>query len=456
MQNNTIIFRQFKQKSFQCKIEYCKLIMLKILIVPIGTEIGKELFLSLEHLKNIKLIGVNSCHDHSDYLGIDIVDHNFPYVSDSSFESAIHKLVSDYKIDIIIPAHDDALYAMPRINPKCKWLGPQTHQLASLLRNKRLTLEALSSICPSPYVFDSIDDVREYPVFIKPNCGQGSRGAFKAKNKEALTSHADSLENNDILIQEFLPGGEVTVECFSDIDSNLVYSLARNRNTISNGISIRNSIITCDAELETYAKNISLALSITGAWFFQLKKNAKGIYHLLEVANRIPGASCESRFRGINLTEMWIYQTLGHKVKKPVMNQAYISVSKSMYPIIKIDYQPDMIYVDYDDTLIFSNGTLNYNLVGLLYGIKNKLKIPLVVISRHKGDLVNAIKDNGLSALFDQVIHITDGTPKSNYINVKRFIFVDDSYQERADIREFHPDGVCLTPSNQLVIEGLL
>ena len=49
-------------------------------------------------------------------------------------------------------------------------------------------------------------------------------------------------------------------------------------------------------------------------------------------------------------------------------------------------------------------------------------------------DLHADLKKRGILALFDEVIHITDGSPKSIYIKGEAPIFIDDAHSERAEV----------------------
>ena len=51
-----------------------------------------------------------------------------------------------------------------------------------------------------------------FPVFLKPECGYGSRDTFIAQSKNEVVFFLD--QNPSLIIMEYLPGKEYTVECF--------------------------------------------------------------------------------------------------------------------------------------------------------------------------------------------------------------------------------------------------
>ena len=70
------------------------------------------------------------------------------------------------------------------------------------------------------------------------------------------------------------------------------------------------------------------------------------------------------------------------------------------------------------------------------------------MLTRHKAEIHDTLHGCRLSEVFDRIIHITDGTRKSQYIDNLLSIFIDDSYSERVDVMKhlhipvFSPDMV--------------
>ena len=76
----------------------------------------------------------------------------------------------------------------------------------------------------------------DFPVFAKPIVGYSAKGTKKLHTQEEVDVYLKGKK--DMLVVEYLPGEEFTVDCFTDKDGNLLYSGARKRNRISNGISV--------------------------------------------------------------------------------------------------------------------------------------------------------------------------------------------------------------------------
>ncbi|MNN37220.1 hypothetical protein D3C81_1511550 [compost metagenome] len=72
----------------------------------------------------------------------------------------------------------------------------------------------------------------------------------------------------------------------------------------------------------------------------------------------------------------------------------------------------------------------------LFSALREKKK--LILISRHDGDLMASLVENRIHAVFDEVIHLEMGTPKSRHIDPEGAIFIDDSYVERSEVKRVH------------------
>ena len=77
----------------------------------------------------------------------------------------------------------------------------------------------------------------------------------------------------DLLVTEYLPGKEYTVDCISDIYGDLLTSYVRERKEIRNGVCKSTSYVNNSSDFLETAEIIASKLRIKGAWFFQMKIN---------------------------------------------------------------------------------------------------------------------------------------------------------------------------------------
>lgn len=434
-----------------------------ILIFPAGTEIAFEIQNSLKYSKFVRLYGGTSASDHAEFTYERLID-GFPYVDDDGFLDYLNKVIDENKIECVYPAHDSVcLFFSEHADEIHAQVIITDSHTAAICRSKQKTYEFFAGESFIPKNFESPDEVTEYPVFVKPAVGQGSVGARKVDDRKELfrvlrengcvdedrikTSEKDtnskkednsektnSINSKNMVICEYLPGMEYTVDCFTDGDGKLLFCRQRNRERIKTGISVRTRSMNTDDAVRNIAETLNDKLSFKGAWFFQVKKKDNGEYRLMEVSPRIPGTAGLYRNCGINLPMLTLFTFWGYPVSI-IENDYDIVLDRAFYSAFRIDFEYDYVYLDYDDTLTLGD-KVNADAMRFLYQAKNAGK-KIVLLSKHATDLHVDIKKAGISEeLFDKIIVLRKDEDKSDYITEKKAIFIDDSFAERKRIKD--------------------
>ncbi len=403
-----------------------------ILIFPAGTEIAFEIQNSLKYSKFVRLFGGTSASDHSEFTYENIID-GFPYVSDPGFLEYLNRVIDENKIDCVYPAHDSVCLFFSEhadeIHAQVIITDPET---TSICRSKEKTYEFFEGEKFIPESYKSARDVKRYPVFAKPSVGQGSVGARKINTKEELELALS--ENENLVVCEYLPGMEYTVDCFTDGNGELLTANLRNRERIKTGISVRSRSMNADEEILDIAEVLNGRLKFKGAWFFQVKKNESGEYRLMEVSPRIPGTAGLYRNAGINLPMLTLFVFWGFPVSI-IRNDYDIVLDRAFYSAYKIDISYNTIYMDFDDTMTLGN-KVNEDVMRFIYQARNKGK-RIILLSKHATDIHFDLKRLAISEdLFDEIRVIDVLEEKSDYVTEKDAIFVDDSFAERKKISE--------------------
>jgi hypothetical protein len=401
---------------------------LNVLIFPGGSEIGLEIHKSLSLCKDIHIFSA----------GMDVSNHapfvfsrhfTLPSIYDPEWLHKLNQIIDDMNIDYIFPAYDDVLLALSenscQINAK---VVSSPHKTCHVTRSKLLTYDYFKNTVPVPIIYNSIDEVVNYPVFIKPDHGQGSQNSFLVNSKKGYSS----FSNINYIMSEFLPGKEYTIDCFSDRCDGLLFCRGRERIRLKSGISMHCRSASNPVFTE-YAKAISSKLPFHGAWFFQLKEDLNNNLKLLEIAPRIAGTMAYHRVLGVNFALLSLYEQ--ERIPIIIMiNNISLEIDRSLVNRYKSSLSYDVVYVDIDDTLIIK-GNLNVKLVYLLYQCVAK-KIKVVLLTKSKHDVTQLLKMFRISELFDEVIHLSPDDNKYSVINPHRSIFIDDSFSERKAVDE--------------------
>lgn len=399
----------------------------RVAIFPAGTEIGLEINRALKYSTHIDVYGFTSLKDHSEYVYANYVE-GLPFYSAKNFIKKLNDYIEKYEIDFVFPAHDDVQLCLTENTDKLKAAVITTDLNTVIICRSKIntyTYFADEDFVPTFYKYK--EGINDFPVFIKPDIGQGARGA-KVINSAYELENA-FYENPNIIVCEYLPGEEYTIDCFTDYKGLLRACRLRNRKRIKTGISVNSEILPMNDRVMQIAQNINSKLIFNGAWFFQLKRAENDEYKLLEIAPRVAGTMGLSRNTGINYPLLTIFNAM--KMPVSIIENSYkIKVDRAFISRYIIDFEYDTAYIDLDDTLIL-NSRVNKFLMMFLYQLVNQKK-KIILLSKHQEDIMGTlIKHHICPDIFDEIVHLNRDDEKSSYLTEKNAIFIDDSFAER-------------------------
>ena len=403
--------------------------MKKILVFPCGSEVGLEIHRSLCNSKDFELVGLSSVKDHGQFVYKNYID-NFPFIEDKLFIIKLNDLIVKEKIDLIFPAHDSVLLKLSENKNKIKAkIIASDKETCILCRSKKDTYSYFQKDIKTPRIYGAPSFVKEFPVFLKPEIGQGSRGTMKADNMEELKLAIN--KDPSLMIMEYLPGKEYTIECFTNRKGNLIYVRGRERARISNGISVNSKNIE-NINFGKIAKKINDQIKLRGVWFFQLKENSKGELSLLEIEPRVAGTMALSRVQGVNLPLLTVYDYLDKDVSI-IKNKFSVEIDRALESKYKHNLKYQHVYVDFDDTLIVDK-KINLPVLTFLYQCLNEKK-HLYLLTKHKKNIIKSILSYKINPdIFSKIIRIDKEDKKHKHIVHKNSIFIDDSFSERKEV----------------------
>lgn len=403
-----------------------------ILVFPCGSEVALEIFRSLRYSSHFYLIGANSIDDHGRFFYKDYIG-NVPFVSSPRIIQNLKEIVDSRKIDAIYPAMDLVNSVLKNSEDQigCKIIG-SCKETVNICASKRLTYNILSSFVKVPKIFDP-NQVDNFPVFSKPDIGYGSRNTQIIYNKDMLSANINNFPHN--IICQYLPGDEYTVDCFTDKYRNLKVCIPRKRIRIENGISTNTKIVAENIdEFRKFAIEINNILEFRGAWFFQVKRDENSKLCLLEVASRIGGSSGIVRNLGINLALLTLFDAFDFDVEI-ISNDYYIEFDRALDEYYKIGIDYNEVYIDLDDCIIIDD-QLNIEMIKFLYQCINR-KIKITLLTRHRDNIYSILALFRIENIFDRVFFVAENRNKSEYIDNRNSIFIDDSFAERKSVHNF-------------------
>lgn len=218
-----------------------------VLVFPCGAESALEIHIALKDVMNFRLVGASGREDHGrmvyeNYYG------GFPNISEPNFIDELNELIAKESIDIIMPTHDTVLVFMAKnadkINTKIAVPGIKQ---AEICRSKKKIYDLFKDFDFCPIVFSSISEVQDYPVYVKLDEGQGSKGAFILRERKQYDELKDP---ENYVITEFLPGEELTIDCFTDRHGNLQFVGPRIRKRVFDGICVNSITVEATDEIK--------------------------------------------------------------------------------------------------------------------------------------------------------------------------------------------------------------
>lgn len=393
-----------------------------IAVWPSFSTVGLEIAESLQFMKNIKLVGISDDTSHPLSNLYDEVLH-VPHLSKVN-----HGLDLDLNKFIIFPAHDYVLdYLCNDLN--LMYIGSKRDTI-KLLRDKYKTNEFLEQ---SPLKKYSITNIKinaesHFPIYCKPRFGYGGQNHRIINGIEDFNSMEGSKE---FVYQEILNGEEYSVECFTDKDRNLIHIAPRVRKRVRMGtaLSFEQPAKQIEDLLKRIAVEINSLIDLRGPWYFQMKQNRAGDLKILEISPRIPGSAIWSRTKGVNLSEISIWDYLNYSVEssKSLMS-IRIERELASYGSIVESYQH--VYIDLDDTIIV-NGKIHPRILAFIIQERNEGKTIHLITKSLETNLNSHLRDFKIFEFFDEIIHLKQEQSKHCFINFSNSIFIDDSFSER-------------------------
>jgi carbamoyl-phosphate synthase large subunit len=113
----------------------------------------------------------------------------------------------------------------------------------------------------------------------------------------------------ELLVAEYLPGDEYSVDCLADHGKTKLV-VPRLRKRMINGISVEGEFVKEESIIE-YCSKIINEIQLHGNIGIQVKKSVAGKFLILEINPRVQGTVVAGTGAGINLPVLGVKQELG-------------------------------------------------------------------------------------------------------------------------------------------------
>ena len=282
--------------------------MKKVLITGAGGAAAISVYKSLRH-SNVEIYMADMCDKAP---GLYLVDQEYRVLLPrADKENFVERLVSACKtlcIDVLYPTVDDELLPIAKnieaFENDGVYVGISSQSSLEACLDKYVLMQTCQDHIPLGdfAVFDVNFDssMWNYPLIVKPRSGAGSRGIVLVKDKVEM----DNLPRDaKMLVQEYLPGTEFSVDVFINQNGHCVSAVPRERIKVDSGVAIV-SKTSRDLDLINLAKQAALATGLTGVANIQFRKDGNGVAKLLEINPRFSGTMPLTIAAGADMPKM--------------------------------------------------------------------------------------------------------------------------------------------------------
>jgi carbamoyl-phosphate synthase large subunit len=221
-------------------------------------------------------------------------------------------------VDVILPTVDAELrplaYARERFNAAGIDLLLAPAAALDIILDKLTLAEHCVGVVrvPRTELFEGAVDPASwtYPVVVKPREGSGSRGVIIVDSAAQLAALDRSPS---LIVQDFLPGEEYSVDVLADATGRVVASVPRLRARVDSGVSVGGRTVH-DPEVEWFGRAVAQATGVTFVANVQCRRDRAGSPALLEVNPRMPGTLGLTIASGVDMPRLALAALLGQSL----------------------------------------------------------------------------------------------------------------------------------------------
>ena len=241
-----------------------------------------------------------------------------PRGDDPRFVAAVLEICRRERVDVVVPTVDTELLPLAAARARYADAGVglvlASQQTLAVCLDKWLLAERCRDAVRTPATA-LVDDAFAaaawtLPTIVKPRSGSGSRGIRILERREEL----DALERDGtLLVQEYLPGAEYSLDVLARADGHVAGVVPRARLKVDSGIAVTARTLH-DQRLDTFARRVALLIGLTSVANVQVRDDAAGAPALLEVNSRFPGSMPLTVASGIDMPRLAIGEALGTRI----------------------------------------------------------------------------------------------------------------------------------------------
>ncbi len=325
----------------------------------------------------IKIIGMDMCGDDSVRFLVDAF-YQVPIATDSTYCDKVLEICKKEKVDIYFPNISAEVTGVCKRIDDFDKLGVKvsTSRIDVGKINNKLSvykfLKHNGIMVPAFYEVKSVEDFEkcckllgypEKPVCLKIVDGSGSRGvriidskrsrynifvnekpnSFYISYEEMRSILSEASQWHDVMLLEYMPGNEYTVDALAD-NGKTLYMVGR-ENTVSLMSIAQQSTVAYDEQAYNTAEKVISLYCMDGNVGFDFMRASDGTPMLMDINPRITATVSVIAAAGVNLPLLRIKQLLGEQLPEN-LSIAYGTSIKRRYGEIYTDANGNRVFID--------------------------------------------------------------------------------------------------------------
>ena len=252
-----------------------------------------------------------------------IADQHYivPCVSSKSYVATLIQICEQGHISLVFPLIDPDISVLAKYREEIQTTGARIavvpENAAAIGGDKWRTYHFFKKIglpTPRSWLPHQLSPGKlKYPVFVKPRRGSAAKGAFPVVNAEELGFFLKYVA--DSIIQEYLPGPEITTDVICDLEGDILAIVSRQRIEVRWGEVAKGMTIYDPAITEACIK-IAKALPCIGPITVQCMMK-EGVQYFTEINARLGGGAPLAIAAGVDFPQWLLARDAGIPVDIP-------------------------------------------------------------------------------------------------------------------------------------------
>ena len=283
--------------------------MKTVLVTAIGTVTSTAIVKELKRAGGFYIIGADINKKHEIAASLDVDEYcQFPYSTGPEYVSFALQFCREHHVEYYYAVIDKEVVNITGSRDRFQEIGTRlctvNYEFAQICHFKDAFGNWLAEHMPEIAIreYTDLEKIRDssFPLFVKPNEGAASAGCRKIDSYEELLADVDvSRIGKTILVQDFITGSNITVDCVRNRKTGQTIQIQRRellRNANGCGIAVE---IIHDRKLEEICSALMEKLDLNGVVNMEFFETETG-FRIIEINPRFSAGTMYTCMAGNN------------------------------------------------------------------------------------------------------------------------------------------------------------